>query len=87
MNKRVLTLAALDVGLFAIMGLLEPRFVSRANLASLLNNMALEAIMLAAVVMLLVGGQIDLSIDGVIAMAGVVAGVLMHRGARSHWRC
>lgn len=81
MNKRVLTLVTLDVGLFVIMALLEPRFVSRANLASLLNNMALEAIMLAAVVMLLVGGQIDLSIDGVIAMAGVVAGVLMQRGA------
>ena len=43
--------------------------------------MAMDTIVLAAMVMLLVGGMFDLSVDGVVNMAGVITGALLVAGA------
>jgi len=46
----------------------------------LIDNLALETIMLSALTLLLVGGLFDLSCDGVTALAGIVAGEIMDAG-------
>ena len=46
----------------------------------LVDNLALEAIALAALSYLLIGGLFDLSMDGVAALSGVVAGEIMVAG-------
>ena len=44
------------------------------------DNIALEIIVLSGYALLLIGGYFDLSVDGVIALTGVVAGLLMNNG-------
>lgn len=55
-------------------------FRSVANLVVLVDNMALEAIALCAITYLLIGGLFDLSLDGTVALSGVVAGKIMEAG-------
>ncbi len=55
-----------------------------ANFRVMFVGMAMECIVLAAMVMLLVGGMFDLSVDGVVNMSGVVTGALLVQGA-SMW--
>ncbi len=75
--RRLLGLLAINATFMAVMGLLAPVFLSRANLNVMLSNMAFEAIALAGLTLLLVARLFDLSIDGVVAMTGVVCGQLM----------
>ena len=42
--------------------------------------MALEAIVLSGYILLLVSGNFDLSVDGIVALCGVVAGIMMVNG-------
>lgn len=46
----------------------------------LIDNLALEAMALSALTLLLIGGLLDLSLDGVAALSGVVAGEMMKAG-------
>lgn len=62
-----------------------PQFRSVANLVVLIDNLALEAIALAALSVLLIGGLFDLSMDGVAALSGVIAGELMVAGVNPAW--
>lgn len=80
MRRRLVQLVVVNALLMGLVGLLSPNFLAGGNLVTMLNNMALEAVVLAAVALLLIGGQIDLSTDGVIAMTGVVTGGLLKGG-------
>jgi ribose transport system permease protein len=62
------------------MATLTPYFVTIPNLNVMLVGMAMETIVLAAMVILLVGGMFDLSVDGTVNMTGVLIGALLTRG-------
>ncbi len=79
--RRIFGLGAINLIFILVMSLAAPVFVSAANLNAMLSNMALEAIAMAGLTLLLVGRLFDLSVDGTVAVSGVVAGKLMQAGA------
>jgi len=78
--RRIAGLLAVNVAFMALMAVLSPNFVSGSNLSSMFSNMALESIAMAGLTFLLVGRLFDLSVDGVVAMSGVVCGKLIVSG-------
>lgn len=80
MKKRIIGLSAINIILIIIMWIITPYFFTRDNLVVLINNIALEAIALSGYTLLLVGGYFDLSVDGIVALTGIVAGLLMISG-------
>lgn len=81
--KRILWLIIINVIVIVILSITAPNFLSKNNLIVIVDNMALEAIALSGYVLLLVSGNFDLSIDGIVALCGVTAGLLMNSGV--HW--
>lgn len=75
--RRVIGLIIINGVFITVMAILAPVFVSWANLSALLANMALESIAMAGVTLLLIARLFDLSVDGVVAMVGVLTGQLM----------
>src|SRR5581483_7897560 len=69
------------INLIFILGMtaLTPYFFTVANFRVMIVGMAMETIVLAAMVILLVGGMFDLSVDGVVNMTGVIVGALIVR--------
>lgn len=78
--KRLLWLIIINLIFVLLIGILTPNFASKANLVVMVDNLSLEAIVLCGYVLLLVGGHFDLSVDGIVALTGVVAGLLMTHG-------
>lgn len=78
--KRILSLLAINMILIVGLGIMAPNFFTRANLVVVLDNMALEAIVLGGYTLLLIGGYFDLSVDGIVAFTGVLAGIMMVSG-------
>ncbi len=78
--KRVIGLILLNLFFVAMLGLTTPYFLTKANLIVLVNNYALEAIALSGYTLLLVGGNFDLSVDGIVSLSGISAGLLMVNG-------
>jgi ribose transport system permease protein len=78
--KRILGLIIINLVLIGVFSLSTPHFLSKNNLIVLVDNMALEAIILSGYTLLLVGGNFDLSVDGVVALSGVTAGLMMTSG-------
>jgi ribose transport system permease protein len=74
----------INLGFILIMTRLSPYFLYAgngfANFKVMLVSMAMDTIVLAAMVMLLIGGMFDLSVDGVVNMTGVVTGALLVSG-------
>ncbi|MBU6147150.1 MAG: ABC transporter permease [Actinomycetales bacterium] len=79
-GPREAVLIGLIVVLMIIMWFIEPRFLALANLRAILIGSAMEMVLVVGVVFLMVGKMFDLSLDGVINMVGVVAGLLMVGG-------
>lgn len=79
--KRILGLIAINVILIIGLGMTTKYFMTFGNMVVLIDNISLEAIALAGYSLLLIGGYFDLSIDGVVAITGVTAGLLMVSGA------
>jgi len=79
-RQRIIGLAIVNILLVSMLTILAPNFLKAGNWIAILNNMALETVVLSAAAMLMIGGMLDLSIDGTIAMSGVVAGKLMTDG-------
>lgn len=82
---RTRILACVNCALVLALAAASPQFRSVANLVVLVDNLALEAIALAALSALLIGGLFDLSMDGVAALSGVIAGELMVAGVNPVW--
>jgi ribose transport system permease protein len=82
--KRSVIMLIINIGFIAIMTQLSPYFLYAgngfANFRVMAVNMAMDAIVTAAMVMLLVGGMFDLSVDGVVNMVGVIVGALITNG-------
>lgn len=84
MNRRFLTrelgLAFALLALAALLALLAPRFFSAANLGDLvLDNLPL-ALVAGGMTLVLLAGEIDVSVGAQFALAGVLAGVLAKLG-------
>lgn len=61
-----------------IFGILYPRsFLSHANIAAILNNVAAEGIIAVGMMLLMISGVFDLSVGSMCSLCGVLAGHLM----------
>jgi len=80
LGRREIALVALNLAFMLGVAALTPYFLTPANFQVMIVGMAMETIVLAAMVILLVGGMFDLSVDGVVNMAGVVTGALLTVG-------
>lgn len=79
-GRREVILLLINLGFMLGMTALSPYFLTIPNFRVMIVGMAMETIVLAAMVFLLVGGMFDLSVDGVVNMTGVVAGALLVQG-------
>lgn len=76
-RSRPLLLLVLIVALSALMALLYPAlFPTTSNLFAVLLNAAQAGILVVGMTVLMIGGAFDLSIGGILALAGVAAGVM-----------
>src|SRR5512139_1878496 len=75
--KRIVGLVLINLLLIIILSISTPYFFTKDNLIVLVDNMALEMIALSGYTLLLVGGYFDLSVDGIVSVTGVIAGLLM----------
>jgi ribose transport system permease protein len=82
-RSRIFLLIFVNLAFMAVIGVLKPVFLTRQNLTVVFTNLALETIVMCTVVLLLVGGLFDLSLDGIVAMAGIIAGKLMEGGTHA----
>jgi ribose transport system permease protein len=80
LGRRDVIMLIINVAFMLAMAGLTPYFLTPSNFMVLLVGMAMETIVLAAMVILLVGGMFDLSVDGVVNMSGVLTGALLTRG-------
>jgi len=78
-GKNISTLVIL-IGLGAVMTLLHENFLSVTNMQNVFRQVAVTAIVAAAVTIVMVAGGLDLSVGGVIALSGVVAALLAGDG-------
>jgi ribose transport system permease protein len=76
-SKREVMLLVLNVVFVLAVARITPIFATPLNFQVLLVGMAMEAVVAVPMVMLLVGGKFDLSVDGVVNMSGIVTGTLM----------
>lgn len=78
-RSRPLLLGVLIGAMFLYLGTTSSdTFLSTDNFAAVLLNMAQFGILAIGMMILLIAGQFDLSIGGVLAFAGVVAALLVH---------
>lgn len=77
---RIIGLIIINIALIIFLSTSTPYFLTKDNLIVLIDNMALEAVALSGYTLLLISGHFDLSVDGIVALTGVTAGMLMNRG-------
>ena len=77
---RIIGLAIINIILIIILGLTTKHFLTKDNLIVIIDNMALEAVVLSGYTLLLVGGYFDLSVDGVASLTGIIFGLLVVAG-------
>lgn len=84
LGKREVILILLNLAFILVISQLTPYFLyagnNFANFRVMLIGMAVESIVLAAMVILLVGGMFDLSVDGMVNMTAVITGALIFQG-------
>ena len=78
--KRFLPFLSL-VALVLVISILEPRFVSGGNLASVARQTAVITIMAMGMTMVMVSGGIDLSVGSMMALCGVAGALAMVAGS------
>jgi len=78
--KRIIGLTVINIAVIALLGILTPYFLTKANLVVMVDNMALEVVILSGYTLLLISGNFDLSIDGIAALSGITAGIMMTNG-------
>jgi ribose transport system permease protein len=78
--RRIVGLIVINIMLITTLSIVSPYFLTRANLVVMADNIALETIILSGYALLLIGGYFDLSVDGIVSLTGVIAGLLMVNG-------
>jgi ribose/xylose/arabinose/galactoside ABC-type transport system permease subunit len=66
---------------FVAASLISSRFATTSNLLSILQAMTFEGLLAVGVGLVLIGGEIDISVGSTFSLAGVVAAVAMSHGA------
>ena len=74
--SRVLILVVLSLG----MSLLSPQFLTSRNIGNIITTASIPAILAIAQTIVILTGNIDLSIGSIFAIAGVTCGVLLKGG-------
>jgi ribose transport system permease protein len=74
LGSRVGGLLLLDLLFIALVGSYNSDFLRVENFRVIFDNMGLDAVVMVGTVLLLAAGRFDLSIDGVAALSGIVAG-------------
>jgi ribose transport system permease protein len=77
LRSRITLIAIIDALFVLMIWLINPDFARWQNFVVIIDNMALPAIVMVPTVMLLAAGRFDLSIDGVAALAGMTAGLVL----------
>lgn len=85
--KRFVSLLIVNLVFVVFAWVVVPHFSSPLNINALVTNMALEMMALGPLALLLIGGFFDLSLDGVVALSGVLVGVLMNQGVHPLVAC
>jgi ribose transport system permease protein len=75
--SRVGGLVLLNLVFIALVGSYNSDFVRVENFRVIVDNMALDAVVMVGTVLLLAAGRFDLSIDGVAALSGIITGKLL----------
>lgn len=78
--RRILGLVGVNLFLILVLSVTTKYFFTLDNAIVLIDNISLEMIILSGYSLLLIGGHFDLSIDGIVAITGVTAGLLMTSG-------
>jgi ribose transport system permease protein len=78
--RRIIGLVVINILLIVVLKITTPYFLTTDNIIVLVNNLALEAIALSGYTLLLISGYFDLSVDGIVALTGITAGLLMVGG-------
>lgn len=78
--KRIVGLVVINIILIVVLKLTTSYFLTVDNILVLVNNLALEAIVLGGYTLLLISGHFDLSVDGIVALTGISVGLLLVNG-------
>ena len=76
-GSRTAALLLFNAVFILAVGLYNPDFLAPDNIRVIVENMALEAIVMVGAVFLLAAGRFDLSVDGSATLSGVVAGLIL----------
>lgn len=85
LRNRIAALIVIEIAFIAMTTALNPDFLRPQNFVVLLDNMAYPAIVAAFTVAILAAGRFDLSVGGVAALSGIVAGKMMTDGGLPVW--
>jgi len=80
-RQREFMILAIVAGMFVIMSVASPHFLSRGNLLAVLLGLSIEALIGVAMLNLMVCGGFDMSVGSVVGFTGACAAVLMKSGA------
>src|SRR5512138_1316497 len=75
-----LTVLGIFIAMCAVVALIEPRFLSLQNFSNVFIQVSSVVMVGSAVTMVLISGNLDLSVGGVGAMAGVLFALLARAG-------
>ncbi|MEE6280724.1 multiple monosaccharide ABC transporter permease [Georgenia sunbinii] len=73
------------VALVALFSILNPSFLSPGNLTNIVLQYSYILILAIGMVIVIIGGHIDLSVGSVVALTGAVAAVLVVKGGQPWW--
>jgi D-xylose transport system permease protein len=76
MDVRAYTMIAALVGIWALFAFLNDAFLTPRNLSNLFLQMSVTSILAIGMVLIIVAGQIDLSVGSLVGMTGGVAAIL-----------
>lgn len=80
MGSRSLMLIIILVVFSTVVAIIEPAFLSMAGLQAVLNGLAVEGTIVIGMALLLISGEMDLSVGAIYAFTGVATGLLLLAG-------
>jgi len=75
-----LPLLIITIAVIAVFYILNPNFLSTDSIRNIMNAMSFVGIITVGMTVLLIGGEVDLSVGAIAAFGGIVAGLLVNAG-------
>jgi ribose transport system permease protein len=79
-RSRTLLLLLITLGIGIVLSIVSPYFLTVGNISTLLFGLSADGIVTTGMVMVMIIGEIDLSVGGIMAMTGVITGSLYLSG-------